>query len=60
MKQNEDRKKIKKAYQKPVLRVVNISGGIQTLAVGCKFSFGTIQSPGAAPCIANMCSRAGS
>jgi hypothetical protein len=60
MKQDEKKKSIKKAYEKPVLRVVNITGGIQTLATGCKFSFGTIASPGSAPCIANYCAVAGS
>ena len=60
MKQNETRKSVKKAYERPVLRVVNITGGIQTLAVGCKFSFGTTAAPGSIPCIANNCAVAGS
>jgi hypothetical protein len=60
MEQNKDRKKVKRAYEKPVLRVVDISGGIQTLAIGCKFRFGTIQAIGSAPCIANRCSAPGS
>jgi len=57
MKKNETRKKLKKPYVKPVLRIVNISGGIQTLANGCKFSFGTTAAPSAMPCIANNCAR---
>jgi hypothetical protein len=60
MKHTEKKKNDKKAYEKPMLRVVNISGGIQTLANGCKFSFGTTMAPGAAPCIANYCAAAGS
>jgi hypothetical protein len=60
MKQSETGKKVKKKYEKPVLRVVNISGGIQTLANGCKFSFGMTAAPGSAPCIANYCAVAGS
>jgi hypothetical protein len=60
MKNTEQKKTSKKAYEKPTLRVVNISGGIQTLANGCKFSFGTTMAPGAAPCVANYCAAAGS
>jgi hypothetical protein len=60
MKQNKTRKNVKKVYEKPLLRVVNITGGIQTLAIGCKFSFGTTAAPSSIPCIANRCSAAGS
>jgi hypothetical protein len=60
MKNTEKKENGKKTYEKPMLRVVNISGGIQTLANGCKFSFGSTMAPGAAPCIANYCAAAGS
>jgi len=60
MKQKKIAKNVKKAYEKPVLRIVNISGGIQTLAIGCKFSFGTTAAPAAFPCTANRCSAPGS
>lgn len=37
---NKDSKKvvIKKPYEKPLLRTVNISSAIQTLGIGCKIS----------------------
>ncbi len=60
MKHSEKKKIQKKAYEKPVLRIVNITGGIQTLAVGCKFAFGSTAAPMAIPCIANNCARPGS
>ena len=60
MKPDEKKKNQKKAYEKPVLRIVNITGGIQTLAIGCKFAFGTTSAPAAFPCVANRCSAPGS
>jgi hypothetical protein len=60
VKQGETKNDKKKAYEKPVLRIVNISGGMQTLAIGCKFSFGTTAAPSAFPCVANRCSAPGS
>ncbi len=36
MKHSEKKKIQKKEYEKPVLRIVNISQGMQTLGVGCK------------------------
>ncbi len=60
MKHIEKKKNVKKVYEKPVLRIVNITGGIQTLAIGCKFSFGTTAAPSAFPCVANRCSAPGS
>ncbi len=60
MKKNKNWKRAKKVYEKPVLRIVNISGGVQTLAVGCKFSFGLTAAPSAFPCVANRCSAPGS
>lgn len=43
----------KKEYEKPVLRVVNIAPGMQTLGTGCK-----MQSSGlsyAQPCVSRVC-----
>jgi hypothetical protein len=52
---------IKKAYEKPGLRIVNISGGIQTLGIGCKTATGGgTSNPIAVPCWANNCSQNGS
>ena len=31
-----EKMKFKKKYEKPLLRIVNISNGIQTLGIGCK------------------------
>ena len=60
MKKKETRKNVKKAYEKPVLRIVNISGGIQTLAKGCKFSFGTDSGSWVSSCHINSCAAPGS
>jgi hypothetical protein len=32
----EIKRKLRKEYEKPLLRIVNISSGIQTLGIGCK------------------------
>jgi len=43
----------KKKYEKPLLRVVNIAPGMQTLGTGCK-----LQSSGlsyAQPCVSHVC-----
>jgi hypothetical protein len=54
--------KKRKNYEKPLLRVVNISGGLQTLGIGCKISGSAM--PGAllpASCgIGNGCAQNGS
>ena len=62
---NKDKKRpaAKKAYEKPLLRKVNISSGIQTLGIGCKIS--DVAGPGPAPLqpycgISNGCVTAGS
>jgi hypothetical protein len=41
---NKDKKKknVRKAYEKPLLRIVNISSGIQTLGIGCKLNGASI------------------
>lgn len=36
MEKNKKINSLKRSYEKPRLRVVNISSGIQTLGVGCK------------------------
>lgn len=38
MNKDEKKKNIKKAYEKPLLRIVNISSSIQTLGIGCKLN----------------------
>jgi hypothetical protein len=60
MKKCASRDKKKKAYEKPVLRIVDISAGTQVLATGCKFSFGTTSNPSAVPCTATPCYAPGS
>jgi hypothetical protein len=49
----KEKKSVKKKYEKPVLRVVNIAPGMQTLGVGCK-----LQNTGlsyANPCVSHVC-----
>ena len=49
----KDNKVKKKEYEKPVLRVVNIAPGMQTLGTGCK-----LQNAGLAyaqPCVSRAC-----
>lgn len=50
----------KKTYQKPVLRIVSISAGVQTLGLGCKTATGGGSLPIAVPCWANGCAQQGS
>jgi hypothetical protein len=38
VKSEEKKKDIRKPYEKPLLRVINISDGIQTLGQGCKLA----------------------
>lgn len=62
MNKDEKRKTARKEYEKPMLRVVNISSGIQTLGQGCKIAgsatpnFNLATSCG----ISNFCSVSGS
>jgi len=51
---------LKKPYQKPVLRVVSISAGVQTLGLGCKTAGGGGSLPIAVPCWGNGCAQEGS
>jgi hypothetical protein len=47
------KKVTKKKYEKPLLRVVNIAPGMQTLGVGCK-----LQGAGSSyanPCVSRVC-----
>jgi hypothetical protein len=45
MKKNIKKTVIKKAYEKPLLRVVNISSGVQTLGIGCKLDGSNTPNP---------------
>jgi len=42
MKTKKKIKMLKKKYVKPVLRIVNIAPGMQTLGIGCKLNAGTL------------------
>jgi hypothetical protein len=52
------KRETKKKYDKPMLRVVSIAEGIQTLGIGCKTA--TSANPGAVPCYSVPCSQRGS
>lgn len=60
MRNKKERKKGKKAYQKPALRVVSIEAGVQTLGLGCKTAGGGGTLPVAVPCWATGCAQEGS
>jgi len=62
MASRKERKKVKKTYQKPVLRVVSIAPGVQTLGIGCKTASGggDPKNPLAVPCWAIGCAQEGS
>jgi hypothetical protein len=48
------KKKVKKKnYEKPMLRIVNIAPGMQTLGVGCKLEHTGLSY--ANPCISRVC-----
>ena len=50
----------KKVYEKPTIRVVNITGGTQVLGIGCKLASGG-SARGATPCYpGNNCFQLGS
>jgi hypothetical protein len=54
------KKKAKKAYQKPVLKVVSVAASVQTLGLGCKTATGGGYLPIAVPCWAAGCAQEGS
>jgi hypothetical protein len=56
----KEKKKAKRAYQKPLLRTVSIAPGIQTLGIGCKTAAGGGSLPIAVPCWAIGCAQQGS
>jgi hypothetical protein len=61
--QKDDKKaNRKKAYEKPLLRIVNISSGVQTLGLGCKLAgSGTANYALPTSCgISNGCAQNGS
>jgi len=60
MKKEEKKGKARKAYERPRLRIVNISGGMQTLGIGCKTVTGGGSNPVAVPCWATGCVQDGS
>lgn len=53
MNKKKEKKAAKIKYEKPVLRIVNIAPGMQTLGVGCK-----LQNAGLSydnPCVSRVC-----
>ena len=54
MNSKKENKVLKKTYEKPALRIVNIAPGIQTLGLGCKLPDGSGISA-ANPCISHVC-----
>jgi hypothetical protein len=62
MNKDEKKQNIKKAYEKPLLRIVNISSSIQTLGIGCKLNGVTVAAHSLPiSCgISNGCVRSGS
>lgn len=54
MNSKKEKKEPKKIYSKPVLRIVNIAPGIQTLGVGCKLPDGSGISA-YNPCVSHVC-----
>ncbi|MCJ7525860.1 MAG: hypothetical protein MUP71_11680 [Candidatus Aminicenantes bacterium] len=53
MKRKKEEKTTKKKYAKPLLRVVNIAPGIQTLGIGCKLINSGMSYD--QPCVALVC-----
>jgi hypothetical protein len=53
MKMKKEEKTIKKKYAKPLLRVVNIAPGMQTLGIGCKMIDQGVSYD--QPCVARVC-----
>jgi hypothetical protein len=52
----QEKKSAKKKYAKPLLRVVNISPGMQTLGIGCKMIDSGVSYD--QPCMARVCAGA--
>ena len=49
----KERKTERKKYTKPLLRVVNIAPGLQTLGIGCKMIDSGVSYN--QPCVSRMC-----
>lgn len=61
MANSESRKKMKRSYEKPVLRKISIQAGVQTLGIGCKTATGGgTGAPVAVPCWSSGCAQEGS
>ncbi len=64
MKTTGMKKQMKKAYEKPVLRVVCIASSAQTLGIGCKTidtgAIGPAGTPPCAPAVGTPCVEPGS
>jgi hypothetical protein len=57
--QTDDEKK--KIYEKPLLRIVDISDGIQVLGIGCKSMTVGVLGPTRNPCVPGIrCNQPGS
>jgi hypothetical protein len=52
----KEKKTAKKEYAKPLLRVVNIAPGMQTLGIGCKMVDSGVSYD--QPCMARVCAGA--
>jgi hypothetical protein len=51
----------RKPYEKPVIRVVNISDSVQVLGIGCKSTVAGITGPTQNPCVPGVrCNQPGS
>ena len=59
MNPKEEKNNEKQVYEKPMLRIIDLSAGVQVLGVGCKLQSGGM-AIGATPCVANFCVQAGS
>jgi len=59
MSKKVEKKAVKKTYEKPMLRVVNIAPGVQTLGNGCKLATAGI-GPSDNPCVSQACVLIGS
>jgi hypothetical protein len=51
----KEEKATKKKYTKPLLRVVNIAPGMQTLGIGCKLVNSGMSYD--QPCVARVCAQ---
>lgn len=49
----KENKAAKKKYEKPMLRIVNIAPGIQTLGTGCKLAGAGLSINN--PCVSRVC-----